>query len=169
MGNINSMIRRGFRSGKAGECGSALVEAALTAPLLILMLLGATEFGRVAYMSIQVSNAAKAAVQYGAQTQITAIDTAGMQTVARLETSSLISSGVNVSVNTALNCSCSSPDTSTAPFNCLDAPIDSCASPSFVEQTLSVTVTAPFDPLVHVTGLPGPFTLRGHAVQKRLN
>jgi Flp pilus assembly protein TadG len=169
MDDMNPIIRKVSRSGKAGECGSALVEAALTAPLLLLMLLGATEFGRVAYMSIQVSNAAKAAVQYGAQNQITAIDTAGMQKVAQLEVSSLISSGVTVTVNTAANCSCSSPDTSTTPFNCLDATTLSCASPSFVEQTLSVTVTAPFDPLIHVTGLPGPFTLKGHAVQKRLN
>jgi Flp pilus assembly protein TadG len=168
MNGMNRMIRRVFRSGKTGECGGALVEAALTAPLLFLMLLGAVEFGRVAYMSIQVSNAAKAAVQYGSQNQITAVDTAGMQLVAQQEVSSLISSGTTVTVNTNLNCACSSPDTTTAPFNCHPASTASCTAPSFVEQTLSVQVSAPFNPLIHVAGLTS-FTLHGHAMQKRLN
>ena len=38
-------IRRGMRTAKRGERGQALLEFALTAPLLLLMLLGLIEFG----------------------------------------------------------------------------------------------------------------------------
>ena len=58
MMNLGKAIGRIRRN----QLGGALVETALTAPLLVLMLLGLVEFGRVAYISIQTSNAARAAV-----------------------------------------------------------------------------------------------------------
>lgn len=154
---------------RKNQAGAALVEAALTGPFLVLLLLGVVEFGRVAYIAIETSNAAKAAVAYGSQTQITASDTPGMQSTAQLEASGLASQNVSLSVNTTANCSCSSPDTGTTPFACAGASISACANPSFVEQTLNVTVTATFYPIVHVGNWPGPFTITGTAVQKRLN
>jgi Flp pilus assembly protein TadG len=154
---------------RRNQAGSALVEAALTAPLLVFMVLGVVEFGRVAYIAVETSNAARAAVSYGCQKPITAADPGGMQAIARLEASGLISQNVNLSVNTAANCSCSSPDTSTTPFTCTGASLNLCPDPSFVEQTLNVTVTATFDPIVHAGNWPGSFTITGRAVQKRLN
>jgi len=159
------MIRRIRKN----ELGGALVETALTAPLLVFMLLGMVEFGRVAYIAIQTSNAARAAVSYGSQNLITAHDTNGMQTVAQLEASGLASQNVNLAVSAVGNCSCSSPDTTVTPFACGDASVGLCPPPSFVEQTLNVTVTATFDPLIHAGNWPGTFTIYGHAVQKRLN
>ena len=47
------------------------------------VLIGAAEFARAAYAYIEVSNAARAAVQYGAQNDATALDTAGMLTAAK--------------------------------------------------------------------------------------
>ena len=49
-----------------GETGSALVETALTMPILIMLLGGAVEFGDYAFKSTQVANAARAAAQYAA-------------------------------------------------------------------------------------------------------
>jgi len=163
------LMRKTVRQKIEQETGAALVEAALTAPMLIFMLLALVEFGRVAYVAMETSNAARAAVSYGSQNQITAVDNSGMQAVARLEASDLISQNVNLAVQATQNCSCSSPDTTVTPFNCIDASTDSCPSPSFVEQTLNVTVTATYDPLIHVGNFPGQFTILGHAVQKRLN
>ena len=54
------------------EDGQSLVELALTVPILLLLLLGAAELARVAYAAIEVSNAAEAAVRYGAQNSTTA-------------------------------------------------------------------------------------------------
>lgn len=152
-----------------GQAGGALVETALTAPVLLFMLLGLVEFGRVAYISIEASNAARAAVSYGSQNQITASDTNGMQAAAQVEASGLASQNVSLAVSAVANCSCSSPDTSTTPFACAGASTAMCPDPSFVEQTLNVTVTATFNPIVHAGNFPGTFTITGRALQKRLN
>jgi Flp pilus assembly protein TadG len=154
---------------RQNELGGALVETALTAPMLLFMLLGLVEFGRVAYIAIEASNAARAAVSYGSQNQITAVDTGGMQAAAQLEASGLASQNVTLTVSSVANCSCSSPDTSVTPFACAGASTALCPDPSFVEQTLNVTVTASFDPVIHAGNWPGTFTIYGHAVQKRLN
>ena len=167
--NTTLLLRKTIRSVFARETGAALVEAALTAPVLFLMLLGMVEFGRVAYISLETSNAARAAVAYGSQNQITAMDTSGMQAAAQVEASGLAAQNVNLTVQATADCSCSSPDTSVTPFTCLNSSTASCPSPSFVEQTLNVTVTATFDPIVHLGNWPGPFIIKGHAVQKRLN
>jgi Flp pilus assembly protein TadG len=151
------------------QSGGALVETALTAPVLLLMVLGLVEFGRVGYIAVQTSNAARAAVSYGSQNQITASDTNGMQLAAQTEASGLASQNVNLSVNAVGNCSCSSPDTSTTPFACSGASTALCPDPSFVEQTLNVTVTATFDPIIHAGNFPGTFSITGRALQKRLN
>jgi Flp pilus assembly protein TadG len=162
-------MKRTIRQKSAAENGSALVEAALTAPMLVLMLLGVVEFGRVAYIAIEASNAARAAVSYGSQNQLTANDTNGMTVTAQQEASSLASQNVTLTISASPACSCSSPDLTVTPFACTDAPASTCPPPSFIEQTLDVTVTATFDPLVHAGGFPGPFVVKGHAVQKRLN
>ena len=55
-------------SWRESEVGGSLVETALTAPLLLtLLIFGSVEFARVAYAAIEVTNAARAGVSYGAQ------------------------------------------------------------------------------------------------------
>lgn len=48
------------------ERGAALIEFALVTPLLIMVLIGLIEVGRLAYFGIEVANAAHAGAQYGA-------------------------------------------------------------------------------------------------------
>jgi Flp pilus assembly protein TadG len=152
-----------------GKCeGSALIEAAVAAPMLMMMILGIAEVGRVTYISMETTNAAKAAVSYGAQNQITSNDQAGMQAVARMEASSLVSSNVTLTVSAEPSCSCSSPDTGVTAFDCSSGTTASCPNPSHIEQSVAVTVTAKFDPLIYLPGLPHSYTLTGYAVQKRL-
>jgi Flp pilus assembly protein TadG len=169
MNAVNLLMKRTIRRMGGGEVGAAILEAALTAPLLIFMLLGLVEFGRVAYIAMETTNAAKAAVAYGSQNQITATDQLGMQKAAQLEATGLASQNVTLAVSATPACSCSSPDTTVAPFSCVDASTASCPSPSYVEQTINVTVTATFQPLIRAGNFPGTFTLTGNASQKRLN
>lgn len=49
------------------ESGSALVELALTLPLLVAIVVGAVELGRVAYFAIELTNAARAGAAFGSQ------------------------------------------------------------------------------------------------------
>ncbi len=64
------------------ESGQSLVELALCMPMLLVLLAGAVEFSRMAFAAIEVSNAAMAAVQYGAQDPTNAADLTGIQTAA---------------------------------------------------------------------------------------
>jgi Flp pilus assembly protein TadG len=57
--------------------GQALVEVALVLPILLALVLGAAEFGRLWYMGIEVSDAAHAGAAYGAQNHATASDNSG--------------------------------------------------------------------------------------------
>lgn len=144
------------------EDGQSLVETAFLIPLLLLVLMGAVEFGRVAYEAIEVTNAAKAAVQYGAQNRTTAIDATGMQTAATSDAPNV--SGLSTSVSTACTCS----NTQYVPTSCSDN--TTCSSHSAVtEVTLTVTTSASFTPMIHCPGLPNSITLHGQAVQRVMN
>jgi len=64
----NSRHGVSLRVGHASkQCGQAMLELALVLPVLLLLTIGLIEFGRVAYYSIEVSDAARAGAQYGAQ------------------------------------------------------------------------------------------------------
>jgi Flp pilus assembly protein TadG len=67
---------------KRAQAGSALVEFVVILPLLLILLIGLTEVGRIGDYAIRVGNAARAGVQYGAQNEATAGDTQGMQNAA---------------------------------------------------------------------------------------
>lgn len=149
------------------EDGQAIVETAFSMSLLVLILLGAVEFGRLAFAAIEVNNAAKAAAQYGAQTHATALDLATMQTVAQNEyfQSSALSL---VSPTTTSGYACSCADTG-ASVTCTNNSITSPSCPgSYVVVTITVQTRASFNPIVHVAGLSGPFTLTGTAIQEVL-
>lgn len=143
------------RRGWSGDRGQSLVETALTAPLLILLLVGVAELGQLAYAAIAVSNAARAGASYAAQSGATASDTIGIQAAAQNDAPSL--SALNVT--SAISCICS--DGSSA--SCTD---NAACPNSHIEETVTVNTSASFSPAFHLPGLPTSFTLQGQAVQK---
>jgi len=146
-----------FRALRSGEAGGALVETALTAPVLVLLVLGAVEFARVACAAIEVTNAARAGVAYGAQNGGTASDTPGITWAATHDGANV--TGLTVS-SVSLSYVCSNGAAATG------ANTD-CAN-SHIEETVKVNTQATVDPLIHVPGLPRSYTLHGQAVQKCL-
>jgi Flp pilus assembly protein TadG len=145
-----------FQAFCRSEAGGALVETAITLPMLVTLTLGAVEFARVAYASIEVANAAKAAVSYGAQTIGTESDTTGIQTVAANDASDL--TGLTTTTSTSFICSDNSASTG-ANTDC---------SGSQIETILTVNTSASYSPIISIPGFRGPYTLRGRAVQKVL-
>ncbi len=136
------------------EAGQALVELALTMPLLALLLLGAAELGRLAYAAIETSNAARAGVQYGAQNHITASDYAGMQVAATND-----SPNVPGLTATAIHfCGCSDGTPSTCSTG-------DCAGARILEY-VQVNTSTTFDPLVYCPGLPRTFTVNGQSIMR---
>jgi Flp pilus assembly protein TadG len=147
--------RKLMRALKSREEGGALVETAMTAPLLAVLILGSVEFARVAYAAIEVTNAARAGVSYGAQSGLTASDTAGITWAATHDGVNI--PGMSVSgVSLAYICSDGSASTG-APSDCPN---------SHLEETVTVQTQVTMNPLVHVPGLPATYTLYGSAVQK---
>lgn len=175
------------------EGGQALVELAVTLPLLLLMFLGTVELAQVIYGAINVSNAAKAAGQFAAQNSNTAVQTAGMLTAAQNEigtsvpgqvgsldmptptampdgsaipsVTSCVSSGTSSSCS---YCSCSSPETSVTPFACgSTTALAQCTGISHLEQNIIIQTHISVTPILALPGFSS-FSLYGHAVVKRL-
>lgn len=137
-----------------GESGQALVELCIGLALFVLILLGAVEFGQVAYTSIEVANAAKAGVQYGAQNNSTALDTIGIQNAAAAAEPNL--SGLTAT--TSSTCVCSDGSAST----CLNT---DCPT-SHLEETVTVSTSYTLTPIIRMPAFASSFTLKGKASQK---
>jgi Flp pilus assembly protein TadG len=156
------MIKRWFkdRGCKSAhhEDGQALVELALTAPLLFFILFGAVEFARFSYAGVEVSNAARAAVQYAAMNGGYTSDTVGMLNAAQADSFDM-GQTVAITVDPPAN-SCSDGSTYSASTGC--------ASPAHVMTVLTVHTSTDFYPLVSWKGLPTHLTLQGYAKQQVL-
>ncbi|HTU51109.1 MAG TPA: TadE/TadG family type IV pilus assembly protein [Acidobacteriaceae bacterium] len=142
---------------KRGELGQALVELALVFPIFILLLVGAAEFGRLAYAAIEVSNAARAGASYGSQSHITASDFANIQLAATQDALNV----AGVTATAADSCTCSTGGTIT----CSTA-LTSCPSPARIIEYVQVNTSGTIDPLFHYPGLPTTFTLTGQSIMR---
>jgi Flp pilus assembly protein TadG len=152
------------------ESGQSIVEVALTVPLLCLLLAGGAEFARMAYAAIEVTNAAKAAVQYAAQQQSYTIDTTGMQNAINNEVTNVpgLAGASLQSATTTASCSdgtVPTDGTTGGPYSSSDC------SGSTLMETLAVTTTSTFtpgtviNPFLKACSLPTSFTLTGYATQ----
>lgn len=149
-------LRDSCRVWRDSEVGGSLVETALTAPLLLTLVLGSVEFSRVAYAAIEVSSAARAGVSYGAQNGGTATDTSGITWAATHD-------GANVPLtvsSVSLGYICSDGTASTG--------LNTDCANSNIEETVTVQTQASIAPIIHLPGLPTTYTLQGKAVQKCL-
>lgn len=161
------------------EAGQALIETALTLPLLCLILLGAVEFARAAYAAIEVSNAAQAGVEYGASSVAASGDfTVSGTTYSGGIVNAATNDGANLTGNNAItvtsittSCACANPSAGT-PTSCSDNSTCVTGNSSMVE-TLTVKTKATFHPLITYFGLgssgfffgPSAFTMYGQASQ----
>jgi Flp pilus assembly protein TadG len=155
------MLERKLRD----NTGGALVELALVLPLFVVIVLGAAEFGRLAYASIEVTNAARAGVAYGAQNHVTASDTTGIRVAATTD-------GPNVApINVyAGPCVCPASSATTSFLACSTTNFFSHANsftcPSSITTTteyIQVNTSATVSTLVHVPGFPSSYTVNGSA------
>lgn len=144
------------------QSGQSLVEIAVTLPILTILLLGGAELARLAYASIEVTNAAKAGAQYGDQNHAFAsTDNGGMTIAAQADAQNL--SGLIVTSYRQYQCS-NAPGVMLA-VDSNDNPSNTACTGSQIEEILTVTTKATFDPLIHLPGLPTTYTLTGTATQ----
>ena len=176
MARISIHIFALIKKWQRNERGGALVEFALTMPVLILLLAGSVELARITYTAIQITNASRAAAQYGAQNSSSASDydnssaqNAGIQRAAANEASGL--SGVTTTVVVSGMCSsgaaCTGASSSAGP-TCKNTDCQT-NSGDHIETLLHVTSSITFSPGIQIKALPTSFTLQHTTVQKCLN
>ena len=141
--------------------GVAAVEAAIVLPLLVIMLLVIFDFGRVMYPGITNSNAARAAVGYGAQSTAFALDHAGMNNAARGDAQNLpinVNNAEHVDSTARHFCRCPG---STAEINCTSS---SC--PKAPEVYVEVTTSRVFGTIAGYPGIPTSVDLSHTAIMR---
>jgi Flp pilus assembly protein TadG len=158
----------------AEDRAAALVELAVTLPLLCLMLLGAVELARASYTAIEVTNAANAAAQYGASSHAAAQDwtfkssvySGGVVNAATSDAANLGGSNAISVTSIGLSCYCTGAAT---PKNCSDN--TTCASANFgMIEKIEVHTQATYTPLFNYFSYgsikgPSSYTLKGQAIQ----
>jgi Flp pilus assembly protein TadG len=131
------MIKRFMRS----ERGTSLIEFAIIAPVLLLLVMGVIEVGRYMYFGIVAAHAAESGVKYGAQNLNTAQDAGGMEAAALLDGQNLpqwtITAKYLCSVNGAASTTCSTGE-----------------PPAGTIYYVQVKVAGTFTPLMHYPGIP---------------
>ena len=139
------------------DAGQALIELALMVPLFILLLLGATEFGTLAYDGIEVSSAARAGVAYGSQSSATAADIAGIQSAATNDGTDV--DGISATATQFWSCSSTPSTQNSSPPTCS-------GTGNHVLHYVQVKTTAVVSSTIHVSGLPSSYTLHGLAIMR---
>jgi len=141
--------------------GQSATEFALGLPFLVLLLVVVADFARVFYVAMGVASAARAGVQYGAQSYVKAVDNSGMTLAATNDGQSI--SGLSVVPTHFCMCDgaqCSPAQASACIVSC-GAPPSTCTEPKvFVE----VKTTATFNTLIRYPGLPSSIPLSSVAV-----
>ncbi len=134
------------------DMGSSMLETALVLPMLFLLLIGAVDFGRAFYLSMEVAGAAHAAAEYGIQVPY---DTAGMLSAASSDAPNV----PNLSVGSrSYGCECS--DGTGYSANCATAP--TCTNTTLVYR-VNVTVSATYTPWFPWPGIPSNLSMSNSA------
>ncbi len=96
------------------EQGTAIVECTLLAPIIVMLILGVIDFGRVFYEAISLANAVRAGVHYGARSpaiSLTAVEQAtygDLQNIANVT----VTAACEQPVGASLDCSSAAPNQS---------------------------------------------------------
>lgn len=128
---------------------------ALLTPLLLLLLVGTIELGRFTFYSILVASAARAGAQYGAQSLITAADTAGIQTAAQNDGQNNAALTVTPTgySGSFQECGCTGTSLTTS------CPALNCSSPNHALVYVQVNVSGKFKSIFKYPGLPTSITV----------
>ena len=141
------------------ERGVAILELALIAPFLILLAIGIIEIGLYTRVAIEVGNAARAGVQFGAQSPSLSTNAPAIISAATADANEV----ATLTVTTATFCSCAKG--SGIQVN-MCSPTPSCGSKDHIDHFVTVTASKQFTPLIAIVGLPSSMTISRTASQE---
>lgn len=137
---------------RASSNGAAAVELALLAPVVMLMILGAIDFGGALFERMRLTNSARAGVQFALQSDANAQDPTG------IEQSVLNATGLDpLSVTVAQSQYCECADGTTIVCTA------TCTGGGPLRRFVNVTVSEQFQTLYPYPGITNPLTLTGQA------
>jgi len=161
--------------------GSAIVELALTAPLLTLMMIGAAELGRIAYCAIEVQSAARAGAAWAVENAALASGYPNtVEQVAKNDVPNITELTFPTAPTVACVCETVTTSTDTPSYNptsgttgCGATVITGCTTISSTEtqQTVEYVVVntqAIVTTMFHYPGIPTSFTLSGYSQMRVL-
>jgi Flp pilus assembly protein TadG len=164
-------IMRAQRIQVRDENGQAFVELALVLPMLILLVVGGAEIGRLAYADIEISNAARAGVAYAMQSHaaVAASQYPNIENAAKQDAPNIPGLVVDPPI---LTCYCETSVGATSAIPTCDptaangANLTNCPSPSSIVIYVRVNTHAAIDTLFHLPAIPNSVTLRGTAIMR---
>ena len=146
------------------ESGNALIELAASLPLYLVLILGTAEIANLAWASVQVNNAARAAAAYASQSR--ANSTPGnvyIGLAAQSEAPKFITTP-STQVTSTQVCYCiSGGSPGAADPGCANTNLGSCPSPEIIQVAAQINVQAPVTPIVHYPGLPATYNVSSQA------
>ena len=128
--------------------GNVSIEMAFLVTFLLVLVMGAYDFGRLAMEQSGVTQAARAGAQFAVLDQANAADIDGMKQAAKNE-----AEDPNLNVSAESFCRC--PGTTAKDSTCA---IATCADGNYAPLYVEVTVTDTLDMLFDYPGLPGTDT-----------
>jgi Flp pilus assembly protein TadG len=142
-------VRREGQLPRPRSKGSAALELALVLPLLLLILAGTMEFGRVFHVGSAVWGAARAGTQYGVQSVAKSQDLAGMEQAARNDAPGT----AGLQVTTSRFCTC------------INGTSVACGTSGCTPKRIYVKVvtSAVFQTLASYPGVPNSSTVRAQS------
>ncbi|MGH7708017.1 MAG: TadE family protein [Vulcanimicrobiaceae bacterium] len=147
-----------LRSLALADTGQAVLEVAIIAPLLLLLTVGLVEVGKYLYEGIEVSNAAHAGVQFGAQNATTAYNTPGMVNAAKADANEVPSLAATAS--NYYTCDSAPSVQFSTPAACNASPTD------HLITYVQVVASGTFRPFIQYPGLPSSLTISRTAIQQ---
>jgi len=152
---LKYLAKKPHRAHRNRQSGQSLAELALMLPIVLVSLMGIIEISRVSYFSIEVCNAARAGVQYGAQNSTTAGDTTGMVTAAKNDAVNV----TGLSASASHSCKCSDGSSTT----CLS---NTCSAGTRLLEYVNVTTSVTINSLFKYPGIPQSYALNGAATER---
>ena len=149
------------------ESGQSIVELAFSLPLFLLLILGGAEIANLAWASVQVNNAARAAAAYASISRANAgtSNLSNIQAAAQNEAPTLITDPSSQVTSTQV-CTCVSNAgvAGTPDPGCTNTNTETtCQTPSVIDVAVQINVSAPVRTLVHYPGLPATYTVNAQA------
>jgi len=145
----------------SNDKGQAVIEMMILLPVFLVLMIGTVEFGRLAYAYIEVADAARAGVQYGALNHATASDNTGMQQAAINDAPDVY----GLTATSSHSCACSNAPALSV--SCTATP--PCTGTNRLIEWVQVNTSVQVDPVFRFPGIPPAgknFVLKGQAIMR---